>query len=87
VKKYGSETHTADAYRLLLDALSTVDDAEAYASKRKMMRYSSSAMKRMRSSEHWVGEGPAPSFVKPPPTPPTPPSAPEGQSDANQAAK
>jgi Ca-activated chloride channel family protein len=76
VKKYGSETHTADAYRLLLDALNTVDDAEAYSSKRKMMRYSTSAMKRMRSSEHWVGEGPAPSFVKPPPTPPVPPETP-----------
>ncbi len=73
MKKYGSDSHTADAYRLLLDALSTVDDAVAYASKRKMMRYSSSAMKRMRSSEYWVGDAPAPSFVKPPTPTPTPP--------------
>ncbi len=86
VKQYESETHTADAYRLLVDALNTVDDAVAYSATRKMMKYSSSAMRRMRSSEHWVGEGPAPSFVKPPPTPPTQPAEPTDKAGEGQTA-
>jgi Ca-activated chloride channel family protein len=80
VKAYGNEKCTADAFHLLADALANVGDAEAYAVKRKMMRYSSSTMKRMRSSEHWVGEGPAPGFVKPPPGPTSPPAPPADQS-------
>jgi len=40
--------------------------------------YSMSTARRMRSSEYWVGDGPAPSFMKKPPNTPLPESKNDG---------
>jgi Ca-activated chloride channel homolog len=69
LRRYGVSERTADALRMLEDAQAGLADDANYARSRKSLRYSASSARRMRSSEQWVGEGPAPSFMKQEPPP------------------
>ena len=57
LQRYGANERTADALRLLEDAQAGLADDVNYARSRKSLRYSASTARRMRSCEHWVGEG------------------------------
>ncbi len=67
MQAYGSGAQTADALRFLQDARLRFTSEWGYQSAKKSMRYHAQSLKRMRSTEHWVGEGAAPSFMKPTP--------------------
>ena len=71
LEAYGRDQQTADALGLLVRAHDGLADEASYLRERKNIQYSMSATRRMRSSEHWVGDGPAPSFIKQPPCTPT----------------
>lgn len=61
---YGRDAETADALRLLKETRDNLLANSSYQSTKKSFRYHVQSLKRMRSTEHWVGEGPAPSFMK-----------------------
>jgi Ca-activated chloride channel homolog len=67
LRRHGASERTADALRMLEDAQTRLADKANYIRNRKSLKYSVSTTRRMRSSEAWVGDGPAPSFMKNPP--------------------
>lgn len=81
LRAYERDQQTSEARHLLEETNAKLADDAEYARSRKNIRYSSSTLKRMRSAEHWVGEGPAPSFVKPPP------ASPQGDSNPHTRPK